>query len=967
MIEQIRKTKLRNYILLIVLTVIFVCLSYMLFENEIESRTMPQVKRAMIQVSKLLPQLEENEQAVREVYDDIEKSRRRVYKKNEDALDDLDQEKDQENVETVIDHTLSWMNLVTMLRVGRRGHVIVTSQEDNTILAHSDEEFVGEKLVPIGKVDTESIPDITEDVDKNMPDKYHAYFPASFFKKKISARRLIEATDAGIYGTAFKYKDTYIICGVTLYEAIIFVIVRTFFTSLFFLVIAWVFICYIGFSLGWLKDEYKMFQSKLAAYSALAVILIFALTWYYQTIMDITADMTTMDDYSKVAVENLNTYQKYRSELSKWLDGQYLEQCRMAAELVKAKGKDDLTRNDLARYAKDLGVKYIYVFDKNGKVVVTNSPYDHFKISNNKEDQSYAFRPLLDGREHVIQKPQKEEGSGEVMQYIGVSLRNDEDLADGFVQITVEPDLRERLLAPINVQTVLDNLVTGIPEHALAIDKDTKKIVATTGMGFENENIEDIGIESGDLKKNYSEILLINSKSYYTCASESEDLYLMLLARKRDNSGAFWIALYLTLFSAAAFFLLLIKGLSAYKKILALKESENEDRVYPDEASEETAAEGDEGNEGNDLNIFSSLWSMIKKQVKYGFENRWKKGADVPLEEQTPEMRTGKIIYYILLIFSILLIMYEVSLASTGATRDGLDGISYVLLGNWPKGFNLFSITYCLFLVCVLYVFQELLNQVLYRIAEFSDMKNETILLLLRNALKYTCAIIFLYLGLAKLGIDTKTLWASVGVLSLLIGFGAKDLISDVIAGLFIIFEGVYKIGDFVTLGDWFGTIEEIGLRYTKIGWFSETRIINNSSIRDIINTDGDVSREILRVRVPYETDLLEIEKMLNRELPKMAKDIPGLVKPPEYQGINSFEDSYIMLRLAIFCIPWQRRRALREFQRQIKLLFDREGIKMPYSKVIVKEFKEEENDYKFNPENELETEAETEVETEEK
>ena len=90
MIEQIRKTKLRNYILLIVLTVIFVCLSYMLFENEIESRTMPQVKHAMIQVSKLLPQLEENEQAVREVYDDIEKSRRRVYKKNEDALEELD-------------------------------------------------------------------------------------------------------------------------------------------------------------------------------------------------------------------------------------------------------------------------------------------------------------------------------------------------------------------------------------------------------------------------------------------------------------------------------------------------------------------------------------------------------------------------------------------------------------------------------------------------------------------------------------------------------------------------------------------------------------------------------------------------------------------------------------------------------------------------------------------------------------
>ena len=946
--SKILKTKILIYLMLAVLTVIYAFMSFMFYENDLESRTMPQVMRAMVQVSQLLPQLEKNEQAVREVYDNLENSRRRVYQNNEDTL--AQHSHSGEDAETVINNTLSWMNRVTMLRVGRRGHVIVVSQDDHSILAHPDEQFIGETLYPIDHVDLDSIPDISEIGKESILDQFHAFFPSSFFKKKISPARLYAAADAGVFGMAFAYKDTYVLCGITLFEAAIFIIVRTLFSTLFFFLIAWVFVRYIGFSLIWQKEDRKGFRSKLVAYSVFSVIVLFAVTWYYQTMMDVTGDIATMNEHAQVAVENLNTYREYRNELSDWLDNQYLEQCCLAVDLVEGKGKEKLTRQDLAEYARELGVKYIYVFDKNGKVTVTNSPYDHFEISKNEGDQSYAFQPLLDGREYVIQEPMKDETSGEVMQYIGISVRDEEDLADGFVQIAVDPDLRERLLAPINVQTVLDNLVIGLPEYALAVDKNTMQIVATTGLGFEKENVEDLGIDVENLKKDFNGVYEIKGKTYYAGVSESEDLFLMPLARSTDNKNAFFIALKLTVFSAAAFFLLIMAALFGYKRILALREAEDERAAGADESVEEASGEHEEVKEQG---IFSGLKDVIKVQKKYGFESRWKKFGDIPLEQRTPEMRTGRIVYCILLIFSILLIAYVISMINIGTKGTSLVGFAYVLLGKWEKGFNLFSFSYCLFLLCVLYVFQELLNQILYRIARISDLKHETILLLLRNALKYACALVFLYFGLAKLGIDTSALWATVAVLSLMVGIGAKDLISDVIAGLFIIFEGTYKIGDFVIVGSWYGTVKEIGLRYTKIEYYSETKIINNSAIREIINDDGEMARATLKVPVPHEVDLLEIEKLFEREFPEIEKRVPGLVKPPVYQGVSSFEESRILLRIAIYTTPWKRYSAVRAMNREIKLLFDREHINMPYGHLVVKEYRKEENLYTFIPEDE--------------
>ena len=956
--SKILRTKMVLYLVLVVLTVIFARLSFALYANDFDGRLRPQIVRAMIQVSKILPELEENEQAIRDINDNLEKRRQSIYDVHEEDLDELEDSEigTEENVETVVDHTLSWMNRVTKLRVGREGRVIVVSQEDYTILACPEEEYVGQKLYLIGgeKFDIEAVPDLEELggslSKKDIPQGLNIFAPASI--ARMLMKQQLGALASGIIGSVFAYKDTYILCGVTLGEGITYVVVRCLVSTLIFFVIAWVLARYIGFALSWRRDGVKAFRRKMVSYCALGTVLLLVAAWYYQTIMDVTGDLATMNEHAKAAVETLDTYRQYRKELSEWLDQQYLEQCRLAAELVKTQGKENITRQELDAYAKELKVEYIYVFDKKGKVVVTNSPYDHFRLSENKEDQSYAFRPLLDGREYVIQGVQKDEASGEKMQYIGVSLRNEDDLADGFVQIAVKPALRERLLGPIDVQAVLDNLVIGLPDYALAIDKDSLEIVATTGLGYENTNIEELGINADNIQNGFNGYYIIGGVPYYSGISESEDLYLMPVVRSTENTNTFIIALKMALLGAVAYLVILAIAVLNYAKVLVAAEQEVSEA--DDAASAEDAAgESGEAGAGNSMGLLKKILKVEEKSdyEKRDFEKRWRKQSTIPVEEQTPEMRTSRIIYRLLLVFSLALILYETALISLGITTECLNGFSYVLLGNWERGVNLFSFSFCLFLLCVLYVFRVLINQVLYHIAQISDLRHETILLMLRNALRYACAIIFLYVGLAQFGIDTKALWASAGVLSLMIGFGAKDLISDIIAGIFIIFEDTIRIGDFVTIGDWYGTVEKIGIRSTRIGYYSDTKIFNNSSLRDIINADGDEAREILRVPVPYETDLLEVEKLLKKELPLMTERVSDLTKPPKYQGVNSLEDSCVMLRIAIFTPSYARRRALRDVRREVKLLFDREHISIPFNHVVVKEYDPEEGTYVYMPE----------------
>ena len=932
--RQILRRKLRLYAVLLVSSVLVLILSIALLDKNYTTRLEPQIDRAVIQVAKLLPQLEQNEEALREAYAQMTESWKELL--SHDVFSEADFTlPDEAALEEIAGDTLSWMNRVTKLKVGRDGFMLVVDKETSRILAHPDENYVGRLFQPFDQIAEDEVIAISSINRWTKPENLNLSLgimePYKLAVNRVHTfRDFIDYLRMSLIGCVMDYGDAYIVCGVPILEWASYIIGNALAFTLVFVILMWLLIKWISLVTDSRRETVKSLRLKLICYASLACVVMVGVCWYTLILADVTNDLKTMGKHADAAVETLNTYREQRDNLNQFLDEYYMTQCWLAGQVVTKTDRDALTRKDMQHYADDLNVKYIYAFDQRGRVVVTNSPYDHYSLSEDPDDPSYEFRALLDGVYGVIQDPALDKRFDEDVQYIGMSLRNKEDLCDGFVMIAVDPALRNDLISPLTVETVLSNLIIGLPEHAIAVDKATLNIIATTGIGFKGASVEELGIRKENLTEDFSGFLKINGQTYYAGVSETEDLYLVPIVRRTATLDNLIVSLWMALCTAVTSLIILALTLCGYQRVVL-------DGAPVAEESKAPEAEAEPSSRG----LFSGISNLIPVQDKWGMEERWGMES-VPRDKQTPEQRISRIIYRLLLVFCLFILLptLYVSLDRNGSVMD-LGNLAYVISGNWQKGFNIFALTACVFLLCAMYVSVVLLNRILYLIARVSDMRVETVCLLLKNAMKYICVVIFVYYGLAQFGVDTKTLLASAGILSLMISFGAKDLVGDIIAGFFTLVEGSYKVGDFITVGSWYGTVTEIGLRTTKVSFFADTKIFNNSSMRDIVNSDGKAARMVLNAPVSYDADLAEVEAILGEELPKMTDRIPGLLKPPQYEGVDSLGDSAVNLRIVIFVQADVRYPALRALNREIKLLFDRRGIEIPFNQIVVHQAQE--------------------------
>ena len=926
--RQILRRKLRLYAVLLLASVLVLILSISLLDKNYTTRLEPQIDRAVIQVAKLLPQLEQNEDALRKAYAQMTESWEELL--SHDVFSEADFTlPDEAELEKISGETLSWMNRVTKLKVGRDGFMLVVDKETSRILAHPDENYVGRLFQPFDQIAEDEVIAISSINRWTKPENLKLSLgimePYKLAINRVHTfQSFIDYLRMSLIGCVMDYGDAYIVCGVPILEWASYIIGNALAFTLVFVILMWLLIKWISLVTDSRRETVKSLRLKLICYASLACIVMFGVCWYTLILADVTNDLKTMGKHADAAVETLNTYREQRDNLNQFLDEYYMTQCWLAGQVVTKTDRNTLTRKDMQHYADDLNVKYIYAFDQRGRVVVTNSPYDHYSLSEDPADPSYEFRALLDGVYGVIQEPALDKRFDEDVQYVGMSLRNEEDLCDGFVMIAVDPALRNDLISPLTVETVLSNLIIGLPEHAIAVDKETLNIIATTGIGFKGASVEELGIRKENLTEDFSGFLKINGQTYYAGVSETEDLYLVPIVRRTATLDNLIVSLWMALCTAVTSLIILALTLCGYQRVV----------LDGAPAAAEEKAPPSHG-------LLSGISNLIPVQDKWGMEERWGMES-VPGDKQTPEQRISRIVYRLLLVFCLFILLptLYVSLDRNGSVMD-LGNLAYVISGNWQKGFNIFALTACVFLLCAMYVSVVLLNRILYLIARVSDMRVETVCLLLKNAMKYICVVIFVYYGLAQFGVDTRTLLASAGILSLMISFGAKDLVGDIIAGFFTLVEGSYKVGDFITVGSWYGTVTEIGLRTTKVNAFAETKIFNNSSLRDIVNSDGKVARMVLNVPVSYAADLAEVEAILAEELPKMTDRIPGLIKPVQYEGVDSLGDNAVSLRIVIFVQAGVRYPALRALNREVKLMFDRRGIEIPFNQIVVHQAQE--------------------------
>lgn len=192
-----------------------------------------------------------------------------------------------------------------------------------------------------------------------------------------------------------------------------------------------------------------------------------------------------------------------------------------------------------------------------------------------------------------------------------------------------------------------------------------------------------------------------------------------------------------------------------------------------------------------------------------------------------------------------------------------------------------------------------------------------------------------LYMLLQNFGIDVVPLLAGAGVVGLALGFGGQYLIRDIINGLFILFEGQFRVNDVVQIGGLSGCVEAMNLRVTQLRDF-EGRVIYipNGEIKTVINFTKKYSQALLDIGVAYKEDVDAVMKVM-KDIGKQMRQDPYfgklILEDMEMLGVDAFTDSAVMIKSRIKTLPIKQWEVAREYRRRLKNRFDELGIEIPF------------------------------------
>ncbi|MDD2858476.1 MAG: mechanosensitive ion channel family protein [Candidatus Nanopelagicales bacterium] len=209
---------------------------------------------------------------------------------------------------------------------------------------------------------------------------------------------------------------------------------------------------------------------------------------------------------------------------------------------------------------------------------------------------------------------------------------------------------------------------------------------------------------------------------------------------------------------------------------------------------------------------------------------------------------------------------------------------------------------------------------------------------LLRSAAIVTIWVIAIMTMLTTVGINIGPLLASAGVLGVIIGFGAQQLVADYLAGISMIFEDQLGVGDVVFVGEVTGTVEDVALRYTRIRDFDGTVwYIRNGQMTFVANQSKGWTLARVDFPVPYDADLDQVRDVINAAGKVMGANraYDGiLLDAPVFAGVEVVRGDAIIIRIHAKTAPEKQFSATRAIREQMKIALDTAGIQVPVQTV---------------------------------
>jgi moderate conductance mechanosensitive channel len=213
------------------------------------------------------------------------------------------------------------------------------------------------------------------------------------------------------------------------------------------------------------------------------------------------------------------------------------------------------------------------------------------------------------------------------------------------------------------------------------------------------------------------------------------------------------------------------------------------------------------------------------------------------------------------------------------------------------------------------------------------EQRAETLRYIVRSVGRTVLLVLVLLTIALDFGIikDT-TLLASASIIGLAIGFGAQNLVKDLLAGFFVLLEDQYGVGDTIRIGTQDGVVEDMSLRVTVLRNFEgQVHVIPNGTIQTVTVLTKDWSRAVIDIPVSNTEDIGHVFEVLARINEKLAKDMQDLVlEKPQILGIERLSEDSVTIRVAVKTPPAKQGDVLHEWRRRIKESLQKEGIEMP-------------------------------------
>jgi small-conductance mechanosensitive channel len=211
--------------------------------------------------------------------------------------------------------------------------------------------------------------------------------------------------------------------------------------------------------------------------------------------------------------------------------------------------------------------------------------------------------------------------------------------------------------------------------------------------------------------------------------------------------------------------------------------------------------------------------------------------------------------------------------------------------------------------------------------------RSRTLASVLRSVTTAVIGVIVVLMTLQELDFKVGTLLASIGVVGVALGLGAQSLVRDVLAGIFMIIEDQYGVGDVVDIGAATGAVEAVGLRVTRLRDVNGTVwYVRNGEIMRVGNQSQGWSRTVLDVNIDYSEDLDRVEEALLETAQQVRADprfAPYILDQPEVWGVEALTLDGVVMRVVMKTQPLQQATVARELRRRIKQRFGADGIEI--------------------------------------